>query len=184
MGTIEPFVLPLNDGQSVRIRSADPADAEGLLAYVADILEECEFMVTEPGEFDKTVEQERQWIADHRDPSGNLCLLAEVAGTVVGIVSFEVRRHRRVSHVGGLGISVRKGWRGCGIGSALLKACLDWAQREPQIEKVGLAVFSSNEAAINLYRKFGFVEEGRRYHEMKLGPGKYVDDVLMYRWVK
>jgi RimJ/RimL family protein N-acetyltransferase len=70
-----------------------------------------------------------------------------------------------------------------GIGTALLQTLIDWAEANPLIEKIGMAVFANNERAIRLYRKLGFVEEGRRPREMKLGPGWYVDDVLMYRFV-
>jgi RimJ/RimL family protein N-acetyltransferase len=66
----------------------------------------------------------------------------------------------------------------------LLQTLIDWAEANPLIEKIGLAVFANNEAAIRLYRKLGFMEEGRRPREMKLGPGQYVDDVLMCRLVK
>ena len=38
--------------------------------------------------------------------------------------------------------------------------------------------------AIALYRKNGFVEEGRRIQEVKMADGRYVDDILMYKLVK
>lgn len=66
----------------------------------------------------------------------------------------------------------------------MLKTLLEWAQANPLIEKVGLAVFSTNARVIELYRRLGFVEEGRRAKEIKFGPGKYVDEVLMGRFVK
>ena len=37
---------------------------------------------------------------------------------------------------------------------------------------------------IRLYRRLGFVEEGRRAEEIKIGPNRYVDEVLMGRFVK
>jgi ribosomal protein S18 acetylase RimI-like enzyme len=37
--------------------------------------------------------------------------------------------------------------------------------------------------AMGLYRKLGFVEEGRRPRELKLGPEHYIDEILMYRFV-
>jgi RimJ/RimL family protein N-acetyltransferase len=50
--------------------------------------------------------------------------------------------------------------------------------------ETGLAVFATNARAIGLYRKLGFVEEGRRPREVKFGADQYVDDILMYRFVK
>ncbi len=36
--------------------------------------------------------------------------------------------------------------------------------------------------AIDLYRRLGFVEEGRRAKGIKIEPEQYVDEVLMGRW--
>jgi RimJ/RimL family protein N-acetyltransferase len=66
---------------------------------------------------------------------------------------------------------------------ALLQCFIEWGEANPLIEKVGLGVFASNEAAIQLYRKFGFVEEGRQPKEVKMGPNEYEDVILMYRFV-
>jgi len=63
-----------------------------------------------------------------------------------------------------------------------MNAFIEWAEAS-SVEKVCLSVFATNARAIALYQKFGFVEEGRRPNEVKLGPGEYVDDVLMYRFV-
>ena len=52
------------------------------------------------------------------------------------------------------------------------------------IEKLTLEVFVTNEAAIRLYRKMGFLEEGRRVRHVKIADGKYVDVIVMYVFVK
>jgi RimJ/RimL family protein N-acetyltransferase len=70
-----------------------------------------------------------------------------------------------------------------GIGRALIQALLDWAAGDPLIEKVTLAVFSTNEHAIALYQTMGFEVEGRCPGDMKIN-GEYVDSILMYRFVK
>jgi len=41
-----------------------------------------------------------------------------------------------------------------------------------------------NQPAIALRKKLGFLEEGRRIREIKIAGEKYVDDLLMYRFVK
>ena len=52
------------------------------------------------------------------------------------------------------------------------------------IEKVALSVFATNQLAIGLYKKMGFLEEGCRIREIRIADEKYVDDILMYRFVK
>jgi len=71
-----------------------------------------------------------------------------------------------------------------GVGTALLKSLIGWAKENHVIEKVTLEVFVTNEAAIRLYRKMGFLEEGRRVRHVKIADGKYVDVIVMYVFVK
>ena len=75
-------------------------------------------------------------------------------------------------------------FRGKGIGKALLQELLNWAEQNRYIEKVSLGVFSTNINAISLYKKMGFIEEGRKIGEAKLNDNEYIDDVLMYKNLK
>jgi RimJ/RimL family protein N-acetyltransferase len=77
-----------------------------------------------------------------------------------------------------LGMAVAKEWRGQGVGSALLAAALAWA-RERGLHKVCLSVFPHNAAAIALYRRYGFVEEGRRVKQYRRQSGELWDTIEM-----
>ena len=79
---------------------------------------------------------------------------------------------------GELGMAVAREWRGRGVGSALLVAAIDWA-RERGLHKLSLGVFAHNAAAIALYRKFGFVEEGRRVKHYRRASGELWDALEM-----
>lgn len=184
MATIEPRTRSVRSGQQFTIRTAQPTDAAALLAYIRPIAEETEFFVLEPDEFPATEEKERQWVQDHLDSSGKILLLAEASGTIIGNVSFENGGSRRIAHRGTLGIAVVEGWRGRGVGTALLETLLEWAAASTIIEKVCLEVFATNGKAIRLYKKLGFVEEGRRERDIKFGPGRHVDTLAMCRLVK
>ena len=74
-------------------------------------------------------------------------------------------------------------WRGQGIGTALVDAMVSWAISNPRIDKITLDVLASNEGAIHVYSKFGFVEEGRKLKAIKFEDGTYTDDVQMARFV-
>lgn len=69
---------------------------------------------------------------------------------------------------------VAAGWRGRGAGSALLAAAIDSA-RESDFHKLTLSVFPHNDAAIALYRKFGFVEEGHHPKHLRRQSGELWD---------
>lgn len=118
------------------------------------------------------------------DHPGKLLLLAEASGTIIGSLSLENGRFRRIAYRGSFGVGVRKEWRGRDIASALLRTLLDWAEANPIIEKICLDVFATHENAIRLYRKLGFVEQGLGSKEVKRSPGQYIDVVWMCRFVK
>jgi RimJ/RimL family protein N-acetyltransferase len=79
---------------------------------------------------------------------------------------------------GEIGMFVARDWRGRGVGSALVVASIEWA-RERGLHKLSLSVFPHNEAAISLYRKYGFEEEGRRRKQLRRSNGELWDLIDM-----
>jgi ribosomal protein S18 acetylase RimI-like enzyme len=79
---------------------------------------------------------------------------------------------------GEIGMAIAREWRGRGVGSALLEAAVAWA-RECGLHKLSLSVFPHNAAGIALYRKHGFVEEGRRVKQLRRSNGQLWDLVDM-----
>jgi ribosomal protein S18 acetylase RimI-like enzyme len=84
-----------------------------------------------------------------------------------------------VRHVYRLTVVVHPGRTGRGIGNALLTHLQSWATSRPEIHKIELMVRSTNEGAIRLYQRVGFVEEGRLRDHIRLPSGEFVDDIMM-----
>jgi RimJ/RimL family protein N-acetyltransferase len=103
-------------------------------------------------------------------------------GTIVALAGTELIGSLHVEQsrfgFGELGMAVGREWRRRGVGAALLAAAIDWA-REQGFHKLSLSVFPHNTAAIALYRKFGFVEEGRRVKQYRRASGELWDTVDM-----
>jgi ribosomal protein S18 acetylase RimI-like enzyme len=103
-------------------------------------------------------------------------------GTFVVVVGSEVRGSLHVERsrqgYGEIGMAIAREWRGRGVGSALMVAAIEWA-REQGLHKLSLSVWPHNSAAIALYRKYGFVEEGRRVKQMRRQSGELWDVVDM-----
>lgn len=157
------------------LRPAAERDAPALVHAIDSVAREQKYLLR--SRFEVGVEEERALVARAR-AQGNLILLAILDGELVGWVSLFRARHEFRHHTGQMGISVVRGYRGMGIGTALMVYALDWAA-EQGLEKINLGVRASNERARALYRKFGFVEEGYRVREIKDLHGCYHDSVDM-----
>ena len=86
----------------------------------------------------------------------------------------------RLRHVAMMGISVAPEAQRQGIGSALMQAVCDFADRWMQVRRIELEVYVDNAAAIALYRKFGFEPEATQ-RGYALRDGAYVDSLGMAR---
>lgn len=114
-------------------------------------------------------------------PAPDLRLVAERGGEVVGTAGMHTGRPIvRRRHVLSLGISVASEAQGRGVGSALMQAMCDYADRWAHVLRLELTVFVDNAPAIALYRKFGFEVEGT-HRAYALRDGAYVDVYAMAR---
>jgi RimJ/RimL family protein N-acetyltransferase len=107
-----------------------------------------------------------------RTVAGSLVAMAD--GQVIGMLHVEATRHG----FGEIGMLVDRGWRGRGVGSALVRAAIGLAHQQG-LHKLSLEVFAHNTGALALYRKCGFVEEGRRTRQYRRASGELWDSIIM-----
>jgi RimJ/RimL family protein N-acetyltransferase len=153
------------EGASFEIRPADDLDRRPLAELYAAVAEERDGIAAEP-----PVDVEERAAIWRLDGMFVAVAADEIVGSLhVGRSSFGY---------GEIGMMVSRSWRGRGVGSALVATAIEWA-RENGLHKLTLSVFPHNEAAIGLYRKFGFVEEGRRVRQMRRANGEIWDLIDM-----
>jgi RimJ/RimL family protein N-acetyltransferase len=151
--------------EAVEIRPAVDADRLPLALLFAAVAEERDGIAAEP-----PVDVEK------RAASWDLerTLVAFAADEVVGLI-FVVESS---FGFGEIGMMVAANRRGRGVGTALVAAAIEWA-RARGLHKLTLSVFPHNEAAIALYRKLGFVEEGRLRGHIRRSSGELWDLIEM-----
>lgn len=149
----------------MEIRPAEERDRLPMARLFAGVAEERDGIAAEP-----PVDLETWAARWHLDRT----FVAVDAGEVVGMLHVDPTPFG----YGELGMCVSAGRRGQGVGSALLSAAIEWA-RAQGMHKLSLGVFPHNAAAIALYRKFGFVDEGRRVKHMRRANGELWDLVEM-----
>ena len=126
-------------------------------------------------------EMQRTRIADSSAPGKiDLLLVAERDGKVVGSAGMHPVGALRRRHAMAIGLSVAADAQRQGVGTALMQALCDYADRWMGVLRIELTVYVDNAAAIALYRKFGFETEGR-HRAYALRDGRYVDVLAMAR---
>jgi putative acetyltransferase len=107
----------------------------------------------------RSAEVRRQQLAQPQE--GIYALVASVDGEVVGHLSLRASSHSpRRRHAGSIGMGVHDDWQGKGVGTALMEALIELADRWLNLTRLELSVWTDNEPTIRLYRKFGFETEG------------------------
>lgn len=114
-------------------------------------------------------------------PEGHFMLVALVDGVIVGHAGLHpASKSPRRSHVMMIGMGVDQDWQGKGVGSALMGALIKMADGWLNVIRLELTVYTDNERALALYRKFDFVIEGtHKAHALR--DGRYVDSHSMAR---
>lgn len=168
-----PSSRPSVDLDRIVIRAARPDDVEGINT-----------MANLPGYRwgtlrmpHQTPEFTRKWL-ESRAPGDSL-LVAEFEGRIVAngsITRFPGRR----AHVGTLGLGVHDDYHGQGIGSRMTREILSVADNWLGLRRIELTVYTDNEAAIALYRRFGFEVEGT-HRDYAFRQGRFVDVYAMAR---
>ncbi|KAL0580103.1 hypothetical protein V5O48_001879 [Marasmius crinis-equi] len=94
----------------------------------------------------------------------------------IGLTDLHVREPK--NRDADFGIMLAPEFWGKGYGTELTRFMVDYAFVELGLHRVSLGVFSHNVAAIALYKKIGFVEEGRKRKSTWVG-GKWEDFISM-----
>ena len=113
-------------------------------------------------------------------PEGAFSLVACRGEEILGQAGVELRKNVRRRHAATLGMAVKTSARRQGVGSALLVAAIELAERWLAVRRLELEVYTDNEPAIALYKKFGFSVEGT-LRQYAFRDGQFVDVHVMAR---
>ncbi len=167
----------------ISIRTATPedskilAEAEWKTALIPGLL------VQTPGEipasaYEKTINELQSlgcyWVAEEEHDGKS---------SIVGHALLDPVGMNNLNHIFRLTIVVHPGRTHQGIGTQLMTNLMAWARQHESLQKIELLVRSSNQPAIHLYQKFGFVLEGTFKKRVRISETEFVDDLAM-AWMK
>jgi hypothetical protein len=170
----------VSEADSPVIRRAGSADASQIISGINAICSEggafytTRFVTTPQWE---SVLYHPEMAPDH------MLAIAEQEGELLGAGRlFPGGDQTLMNHVAELGLFVLKPFRQRGIGTRLLNWLVQWAG-QAGIEKMTLTVFSSNEPALQFFRKHHFVQTGRLRRQIKIDQ-QYIDLLILERFLQ
>lgn len=174
----EPLNIRLKNGKTVQIRQGIESDAGELIHRMKEIFGETEYLLVDEDEFNMTLEQETAWLKAFDDVPTSLYLAAVYNDKIIGTCGIVGNVMKKMKHTASIGISLLKEWQNQGLGKKLMEESIGWAKKNTDLEIIWLDVFSTNTHAVSLYKKLGFVEEGRQKNFVRLKSG-YCDKITM-----
>ncbi|MBP1610910.1 MAG: family N-acetyltransferase [Acidobacteria bacterium] len=138
-----------------------------------------EALQSDPVAFSSSFEEEAAFTPEIWQSRTQNTILALIDERPAGMVSFVLSNRPKTGHIANIyGMFVSGEFRRQGIGAKLLSAAIARIQENPEVRKIKLTVVVDQQAAVNMYRKFGFLETGRSKDELCV-DGRFFDEIQM-----
>jgi ribosomal protein S18 acetylase RimI-like enzyme len=175
-------VVRSKKNRTITLRSAKSEDAPKLREVLMEIAAASPYIMSTPEDFrNRPEDAELKWIEKYVSNPRDLLMFVEYEGQVVGFMDYSSGTRDKTYHRGHLGMSVHPSLRGEGIGEEMLKKLMVEVSRIDGLTQLELSVMHVNVPAIELYKKMGFVECGRKPNAFKLFEGGFADEISMIK---
>lgn len=164
-------------GELVRLRALEPSDAESLYRWVND----WELGQWLTSSHPRSLDQIRKRCEDRKVNTYELVVLGieKIAdGKLLGVVDLRDAEPEQGRAEVDIYIGDKDHWDG-GYGTEALRLMCHYGFTMMRLHLIALWVVAENERARHVYRKLGFVEDGRHRECFRGQDGKYHDMYLM-----
>ena len=162
------------------LRYPTKADVEKAMIFINTISKEQTFVTFQGQQL--SLDEEKKYMLPFLNKieiNEAIKLFAYHKNELIGISDI-VPQERISSHVGTLGLIIKKEYRGEGLGTLLIKLILEEVKKIKQIRIIHLTVFNDNNIGLNLYKKMGFMIYGNLPQGVK-HKDHFDDHVFMYK---
>lgn len=172
------YHMRMKNGMELEIQRVSVDDAEAIIAFLNQVGGESDHLLFGENGFHMSVEQERRFLATMNGSSTSVMLIGWINGSIASIGSLSGNSRERIAHRGEIGLSVKKEFWNCGIGTEMMKALIQFGKETAHLTVLELKVKSDNEQAIHVYEKLGFRKIGIFEKYVRI-DGIYYDSFLM-----
>ena len=173
-----PCEVPLSDGRVCVLREMVEDDAAAIIEFLPKTHIETDFVNYLPGEFDWSVERERDFLRARFANPISFSMAAEVDGRIIGLAGAAAQDLKRMRHHAEIGLAILKEFWGQGIGRRMMELNIEWGRRIG-LRKIYLRVVHYNERARSMYEALGFTEEARLHEDVLRVDGTYGHTITM-----
>ena len=161
-------------GERVELRPLEPSDIEAMAPFFGDV-EEIYYYLPDTL-LPRNLTQLHTMMDEWNDGKTNFVFACRHRDETIGLVTLS-----DLDPVAGnaeVGIMIAgRAYRGHGLASDAMKLVLDYAFGELRLHRICACVAPANFSSISLFKRLGFVEEGRMREVMRRGQG-FVDLLL------
>jgi ribosomal protein S18 acetylase RimI-like enzyme len=176
------MITKILDNKKITIRQFSKSDlkkAEQFRDFINSFVEEdAQIIINEK----ISLKGEKKWLKDKLEyikKKKAVFLVAEHNSVIIGTTGIDSRIWRQ-SHIGEFGITIKKGYRGIGLGTYLMKEIIKLAKGKlkPKPRILRLTVFPTNKPAMGLYKKLGFKVVAKIPKQIQY-KGRLISEVIM-----
>lgn len=174
--------ITLKDGTEAIFRSPRVEDAEKMLDYLRAVSTDTDFLMRcEKDPHYPSVDDEKTWIEKHISSEDDILINCVINGAIVGNCNINFGKSYRTSHIGTIGIAVRKEYWGLGIGTVMFTELEKVARAKDGVLQMELTCFADNARAQALYKKMGFKVDYVRHDALRRADGALTDEYGMIK---
>lgn len=134
----------------------------------------------------KSLEEEIKFLKDRLEKiksKKTVCVIAEYDNKIIAMSDLDVLEERS-DHIANFGISIIDGYRGIGLGKAMMEEIIKLAKKDlkPKPKIIKLEVFENNSPAIKLYKKMGFKKVAKIPDRLQY-KGKLIAELVMLKYL-
>ncbi|CAH0419219.1 GNAT family N-acetyltransferase [Periweissella ghanensis] len=166
--------------QGVDVRPLTITDAPALLTCLLRIDDTAPYLLYEPGERNWD-SQTTQMVIEQSNQTG-VFLGALIGEQVIGYLLMQGADLLKIRHSAQIVVAVDAAYRQQGIGKRLFTTAIELAKAQG-LSRLELSVMPQNLAAMRMYEKFGFVQEGVKKQAIKQGD-QFMDEIMMAKLLK